>query len=68
VNGVKTKKYQQNKWDGLLPKQLNISILLTQGLHQAEGNKRFLYPVMDFDHEFKANVAEALLQYMEYLP
>ena len=23
---------------------------------------------MNFDHEFKANVAEAVLQYMEYLP
>ena len=38
MNGVKTKKDQQNEWDGLLHKQLNINILLTQGLHRAEGN------------------------------
>jgi len=41
VNGVKTRKDEQNKWDGLLPKQLNIKVLLTQGLHLEEGNNNF---------------------------
>jgi hypothetical protein len=37
----KDEKDQQNEWDGLLPKQLNINILLIQGLHRAEGNNDF---------------------------
>jgi len=42
MNGVTTKKKdEQNKWDDLLHKQLNINVLLTQGLHQEEGNNDF---------------------------
>jgi hypothetical protein len=38
MNGVTTKKEQQNKLDGLLPEQLNLNFLLTQGLQPEEGN------------------------------